>query len=424
METRIAAQEDFLLDNFKLQVRPGAKYVQDRRQAKVFSSVNSASPTGVNTIRWVISDDVSWLDPSSIMLSFVVNNTSGANPLKPATAGPHCLFSRVQLRLAGQSIEDLDQYNVICEALERCIPAGKRVSFGSYGFGQTLGTSQVFKAGSHTATVEEIPANGSRRVLMRIALSGLCNGNKFVPLWACRGGLEILCTLAQPVDALDTTAGKSQTYTLTELACHADLVTCDPMLDESYRQILQSGESLHLHLKTFNMTKMFIPQGNAGQFTLALSKSYSRVANIFSTFHQTFTDASKKDCNTFVMFPTARETIESHAVVGAKRIGDYPSQGAVEHYMNLQKALGINISLAHETNITMEDYLENSFVHGVELERLSNASSTGISTVGGSEISLHFKGYNNGADEVRRAVVALHHETIVSITASGILVEE
>ena len=125
MEALLSANEDVLIPPLSLGLKPGASYIIGRRQATIFSSVNQASPQGVQTVKFNIADALSWCDPNSVIISFDVVNDSGAAALHPATTGAHCLFERYQCRMSSAQIEDIEHYGRTCEAFTRLIPAEK-----------------------------------------------------------------------------------------------------------------------------------------------------------------------------------------------------------------------------------------------------------------------------------------------------------
>ena len=181
------SNEDFLLPNIRLGLQPQASYVKSMRNATIHSAIATASPGGVSTIKGSLSSATEWLDPDSFILSFTVNN-SEAKPLQPSTVGAHCLFERLQIRCGGQLVEDIDHYGRTTEIFERCIPAEKRINYGGLGFGQSkhldvaagMATPQLFQSGQHSAVA--IPNNGSKRVFMRLGLSGMMHAKKWIPL--------------------------------------------------------------------------------------------------------------------------------------------------------------------------------------------------------------------------------------------------
>ena len=437
METDLSANEDFLLPNIKLGLQPQASYVKSRRNATVHSSIATASPGGVSTIKWSLSSATEWLDPDSVVASFTVNNGE-AKPLHPSTVGAHCLFERLQIRAGGQLIEDIDHFGRTTEIFERCVPVEKRINYGGLGFGQTkqldvagnIASPQLFKGSGHKAI--PIANNGSKRVFMRFGLSGMLHAKKWIPLWAIPGGIEILLTLAPASEAVVPAANDANSvqYTLSDLRLGADLISIDPALDEQYKQNLLDGGGLKLHFKTWNVTQQYLAAGNAGNMTLTLSKAYSRLANVFANFAPELTAAQRQTgamyTNEFTMFPNAAERIESFLTIGARKFPDFPNKGASEHYWRLMTSLGVALSLPHSINIDRESYELNSFLMGVELEKAPQVAASGENTTGGQEIAIHVKGLNDLTDvaaEVRRAFVILHHEVILDIMAGGVMLK-
>ena len=303
------------------------------------------------------------------------------------------------------------------------------------GFGQAkvlavaanAATPQLFQSGQHTAVA--IGANGSKRVFMRLGLSGLFHAKKWIPLWAIAGGIEILLTLAPATEAVvpGIAAANSVVYTLSDLRLGADLISIDPALDEQYHANVKEGGALTLHFKTWNVTQQYLPVHNSGNMTLTLSKAYSRLANVFANFAPELTEANKQTgvmyTNMFSMYPQAAETVESFLTIGARKFPDFPNKGASEHYWRLMTALGVALSLPHSINIDRESYEVNSFLMGMELEKAPMVAASGENTTGGQEIAVHVKGLNNGTDVPRRAFVILHHEVILDIMAGGVMLK-
>ena len=92
-------ESDVLVGPLKYGLDPQGSYVQGRRQSTTFSNVNSASPAGVKTVTINCGSASEWMDPQSVLLSFLITETGGAHALFPATPGAHCLFERLQVRL-------------------------------------------------------------------------------------------------------------------------------------------------------------------------------------------------------------------------------------------------------------------------------------------------------------------------------------
>ena len=432
METDLLANEDFLLPNIRLGLEPQASYVRARRNATVHSSIGTASPTGVSTIKYTLSSSTEWLAPESVVISFVVNNLHGTKALQPATVGAHSLFERLQIRVGGQLVEDIDHFGAVTEAFERCVPAEKRLNFGGLGFGQVLaGTTNPFMGGTdHTA--KPIAATKSKRVFMRLGLSGLMHSKKWIPLWAVAGGIELYLTLASQEACMISGANgttNSMQYSLSDMRLECDMLTIDPALDEQYVTSLREGGGLKLHFKTWNVNQQYLSAGNGGSADITLSKAYSRLANVFALFAKEFSDVEKYEgklqVNTFSMFAEAEEELESFLTLGSRKFPDFPNKGLTEHYWRLQTALGVALSLPHSINIDYASYKDNCFLLGVELEKAPMVASSGENTTGGQELALHVKNFigATAADIPRKVLMVLHHEVIVDIMSGGILLK-
>ena len=449
MEALLSASEDVLIPPLNLGLEKGASYITNRRQATFFSSVPSASYTGVQTVKFNVASMTEFADPESLIISFDVVNDA-AQPLTFSTVGAHCLFDRYQCRISATEVENIDHYGRTCESFSRLIPTEKRMNEGALGFGTRLDmtaaapaldgnaaaaaahpvTPNLFQAKGHKA--RSIAGNQRKRVYMKLPLSGVWTANqKYIPLWALgAGGCEILLSLQRPelaaIHTLDG-AAQSQAYHLEDIRCEVDLISIDSELMERYSRNLQEGGSLMIHTKLWNVTQVFVA-GNSGDFEVTLSKAMSRLATMFVNFSQELTQdeqrAGEMYTNTFKCYPQAYETLESFATIGSKRYPEFPVKGVTSHFWKLTQALGIAKSIAHSVNTDVDSYADDSFVLGIDFEKCPMVASSGVNTQGGSEIRLSLKNFTNGAaDAARRAParawVCLHSEAIVELRATG-----
>ena len=206
------------------------------------------------------------------------------------------------------------------------------------------------------------------------------------------------------------------------------MITIDSALQEQYSRNLLEGGSLTLHTKLWDITQVYLPPANAGNFDVSLSKSLSRAATIFFNFAEELTqaqqDAGVKYVNTFRAYEACRETMESHVTIGSKKFPETPTKCLTGHFWRLVSSLGIAKSLAHSINIDRVAYSSNSYLQGTDLESCPMVASSGINTTGGQEIALHVKGFHNaaGADVegvLRRCWAMIHYEAIVELRATG-----
>lgn len=436
MEALLSANDDFLVDPLSLTLKKGATYIVNRRSATFFSSVNSASYRGVQTVKFAISSQNEWADPESMILSFDVVNDDADKPLQFSTVGAHCLWERYQCRMSSTEVENIEHYGRTVECFSRLIPAEKRLNEGALGFGtktamKVSGTDvapNMFIAGDHEA--KQIPGGGRKRVFMRLPLSGVfSSAQKYLPLWALgSGGVEVLLSLANPAAATIHTHGgstMSQTYHLEDLRAEIDLVTLASEVSDRYWESLAQGGAMYLHPKLWDITQVYISPSNSGNADITLTKSLSRLATMFVNFAPELSESDiqggKMYVNTFTAYPDAAETLESFTTIGSKRYPDFSVKGITAHFWKLVQALGVAKSLPHSVNTDMDSYSSNSFAMGVDFEKCPLAASTGTNTKGGQELRVSVKGFRSAAGEVpRRAWVCLHHEAALEIKANGV----
>ena len=460
MEALLSANEDILIPPLSLTVGPGASYITNRRSATLFSSQVSCSPSGVQVAKWNIASSTEFCDPGSVILSFDVNNLDDAKALYPATSGAHCLFERYQCRIASTGVEDLEHYGRTVEGFTRLMPTEKKLNDSALGFGTeqqqfaaageptTLATAaarrsilkSLWKAGDHVP--KSIPANGSKKVFMKLPLSGIFSSQqKYLPLWALgSGGIEVSLSLAPANQAVIThptphatgvegAAGSGSTnYSLSNLRIECDMISIDSALQEQYSRNMLEGGALTLHTKLWNTTQVYLPPANGGSFDVNVSKSLSRVATCFQTFSEELTaDQQAKGTmyvNNFKMYPAAQEACESHMTVGSKRFPEFENKSITAHFWKLMSALGVAKSLPHSLSTDVDSYASNSFTVGTDLEACPLVMSSGINTTGGQELAFHARGFvgadpSVAADVLRRCWMLIHYEAIVEIRATG-----
>ena len=78
-------QSDVLVGPLKFGLDPQGSYCQGRRSSTCFSNVDYASPAGVKQITINVGSSSEWLDPSTVLVSFLIKNTDTTNALFPAT---------------------------------------------------------------------------------------------------------------------------------------------------------------------------------------------------------------------------------------------------------------------------------------------------------------------------------------------------
>ena len=415
---------EHLVGPLKFGLDPQGSYVTHRRQATTFSNVNSASPDGVKTITINVGSSSEWLDCSTAVLSFLITESLGVHELFPAAPEASVLFDRLQIRLGSTLVEDIQDFNKLTHIMSKLsMSPQKKLDLAQLGFGTAAATANgsYFLADQHDA--QKITASGSKRVYMRFDLSGLFSQEKWVPLYALGGqGLQIQLTLAPAVESLIISDGGttySQGYKLSDIRLLADLCSLNSELQESYNAALLNGTSLKMPIKSWECITNYLPADSSGNFDVAISKSYTRLATLFAFFNQNppgDNGGKAKIVNTNY-FPTGQsEDFSYHLALGSRRIPDNDVRGTSEAWFRLQGALGLYNSLAHSTSVDLASYKSDCHAIGIDVERLPMVSSSGENLSTGQTIFLKIKGMGtNSTDVPRQCRVCMHHEKIISI---------
>ena len=122
MDLVIAETQDNMINSLQFGLPESAAYITDRKQVH-FPSVSGnifSSKNGNKYIKFVITgEDNNYIDMSSICLFFDVVNTSetAGQYLRPLGES-HAFFTRYRCNAAGQQINDIDNYNLVCEEMK------------------------------------------------------------------------------------------------------------------------------------------------------------------------------------------------------------------------------------------------------------------------------------------------------------------
>jgi hypothetical protein len=417
-------QSDILVGPLKFGLDPQGSYVQQRRNSTTFSNVTSASPAGVKTITINCGSSSEWLDPSTVLLSFLITNTDATNALWAATAESSCLFDRMQVRLGSTLIEDIQDYGKLAHIMTKLsMSPQKKMDAAQLGFGTQAASvnGSYFLAGQHDA--QTIAASSSKRVYMKFDLSGLFSQQKWIPLFALGGqGLQIQLSLAPANQAMIISHGGttySQGYTLSDIRLLADMCSLSGELQESYNAALLNGTSLKMPIKSWEVLTNYLPADSSGSFDVAISKSYTRLATLFAVFNQNppADNSGKAKLVNTNYFPTAQsEDVLYHLAMGSRRVPDNDVRGSTEAWWRLGGALGLGNSLAHSTSVDAASYKSDCFAIGIDVEKLPMVSASGENLSTGQTIFLKVKGMGTDANAVpQQCRICAHFEKVISI---------
>jgi len=299
----------------------------------------------------------------------------------------------------------------------------KRLDQGQVGFGTaaTAGNGGYSIDGNHEA--RKIAASGTKRVYMKFDLSGLFSQHRWVPLFCLGGqGLQIQLDLAPAAQAmilgLANATTYSSSYTLSDIRLMSTMKSLSGDLQESYNAALLNGQNLKLPVRTWENLTNYLAADSGGNFDLAISKSYTRLATLFAFFNvnpPADDSGAAKLVNTSYFPTTSAETMSWALHMGSKRIPDNDVRGTQETFWRLQEALGLRQSLAHSTSVDEDSYKSSAFAIGISTEKLEGVMASGENLSAGNVLFLKCKGFGSTTDVPRRATVLMHFESVISI---------
>ena len=76
----------------------------------------------------------------------------------------------------------------------------------------------------------------------------------------------------------------SQAYQLSDIRLLADMCMLSGELQESYNAALLNGTTLKIPTRSWEVITNYLPTDSLGNFDIALSKNYTRLARVFRIF--------------------------------------------------------------------------------------------------------------------------------------------
>ena len=144
------------------------------------------STSGARIVKFRLSDDRAWLDPSSVRVQYKVKNTSEVQvegilkeDLYPIKS--HGFFTRLRIMSRGSLIEDIGGYNRVHELFQVLKPENQTKSDYIEGFRNSPNLSLPVAASTTSSYFTKIKV-GKEMVVSFRPLSGLLNQPHYVPL--------------------------------------------------------------------------------------------------------------------------------------------------------------------------------------------------------------------------------------------------
>jgi len=422
MEHHTQAVEDHLIDGLSFKLRPGSSYVTSRRNSTFYpSGSNVYSPSGTKVIRIPLTGDA-WLDPTTVKLSWdLVNDADVAAKVLYPVAGAPSFIRRLRILAGGALVEDIDEYNRLCQMFNVLQPKNKRLN-EAIEMGSDV-TDGVIDNG--------VAGGGGTRTYLFTPFCGLMNQDKYLPLRYCNMVLEMeivnnfedtVCsvgaTLPAPVNAL-TNTNSSQLWHIQNVKLLADVVHLDNELDNQFAQHLLSGKTMPIQFTSYSTQKQSI---TTSQPTLNISRALTRLKDIYVTLDdETGSRAIYKSCNSFKHPDSDKNSVSFHLHIGSLVFPDFPARSSAELFYMLRKALGIQDNAFFDIDVDNASYLGSTltskrrFVIGHNLEKVINSNFTGVSTKAGDLITLKMTGLNNTS----HMYINMHYDGILNIRDIG-----
>ena len=449
MEHHAQSVEDALIGGLSYKLKPGASYVTDRRSVTFFASGgNQYSPSGVKVCKFNIVAD-QWLEPSTFRVMFTVNNTGdpATEIITPLHWNPAVMFRRARIIAGGQIIEDIDDFNRLSLMFTALKSQDDQKEIAMEGFG-LFDRKYDRPAGGLLADPDaeddderkiyrvsdwdEAGTIGKSRTVLFKPMLGFLAQEKLIPLRYCPLQIELeLVNSGSDCMFVGVQNGLTSTnnWEITDIQCKCDLLTLDSSLQNEYASHLLSGKTLPINFSSYNHTN----QSTNGDkdFSCHIHRALTRLKSVFVTlFKDDATSANmpaglRKVCNDFYhpagagMEDLEKGQHQFQLQIGSKLIPEYPIKDSTEFFYHLRKTVGTPI------NIYSRWYHSTKYIIGLDMEKISGAGFSGMSTKAGDLISVNFKNchesaVNSATSIPSRMYAVLHYDAVLNIRDSGV----
>ena len=420
METYANSIEDHLIDSLTFKLDPTANYVTNRQSVTYYTQGANIyqSGSGSRVIRFTLSGNGQYLDPSTVRMTFTLCNNGAANQTLFPVGGPWSFFRRIRLLTgAGAVLEDIDYANRIHEMVHILTSkANRQNDCNVEGFGQYWDSDEVYQyvAGVNGVTgvdatqraaararYAQIPdatnsGGGNYRTVSFKPLFGLSNQPKYLPLQFIPLTLEFesVTSATDPIiTPLDTTvwptATTSSAWQIQDAQIKADVIELDTGLHNEYMKHLMAGNAIPINYNSY-ITQLQSVSGS--NIAVNVTRSCTRLKTLFLNFDKgSVTTPVATNNNTLLMkswnnfyhpmqgaFNWNRE-VQWQVLIGNKTYPIMPLRSAAEAYYQLQKGLGIHGSAWHSISIdSLTKYVNDHYIVALDTERVLGASFSGI----------------------------------------------
>ena len=437
MESYIGAAPSSLISQLDFSLQSTAPYVIQRRSVRMYpTSASTFTPNTVNVCRITLASEGEWLDPSTLRFACtVVNNATGAaDHFKPYSTSASCLFQRVREMCGGTVISDVLNYARTAETFQNKLePTEWQFSEGVLGFGGTqFGMPNIDIYDPNDPNGKTCPAKrhprpgkiraGRQYTCVQRLLTGLCKSNKLIQLRVCPLTYELTLEVPSKVSIW------SQNYSLVNCYMLCDLITLDSSVQNSYYKSLLSGAALSLVVPQY--TTIQYPITNAATLAIVVQRAFTRNVAVFVTFANDtshvgqffYTDFNvAQQANTRHDEPFLQDSPFSFQLqLGSKLWPEQPMSSLAEMYETLRKAVGTHNQDIKSIGLDRRDYVNDSFILGVDLEKNLGDPFSAVNTRAGDVLRLVFNNINTGPyNTLTSCYVHLISSSILEIRETG-----
>ena len=418
VEAHANSTDDYLIDGLSFKLAQGASYVTNRRSVSFFpSGSDTYAPTSGTKVIKIRLNGTDWLDPSTVKTMFTLTNptVTGAADMH-FLSGPHAFFRRLRVVCGGQIVEDIDDYNRVCEMFNVLQSKSVRENDEIEGTGRWDG-----------GAAETLPVGTSRRIGMKLC-SGLLNQSKMLPVRYCPIELEL-----ELVNAVGDPQKGAIGWSISDVQCKCDLVTLDNGLENSYSEHVLSGKALPINYSTYISQSQVVTDST---FNINVSRAVTRLKSIFMSMEGEHGPTAGrgtvlKSFNNFwhpmkILSGTYDSTkeLDIQVQIGSKLYPEYPIRSTAEAFSQLRKTMGIHQSPFHSLDLKGAEYREYKFIAAVDTEKVLEAGFTGLNTRAGDMMTIKVKPASTGMGTLAptKFFTVLHSDCILEVKDSGVTV--
>lgn len=452
MESHLNSTDVVLLENFQYKLPSSHPYVTDRKQSSYFASgSNVYSPNGTRVVRVSINDANGWVDPSSVLFQFTVQNKepTPAKLLFPISA--YGFFRRLRVMCGSTILEDISDYNKVHHLFEIMKSEEERDETDALGFGWRSDEFGFDGAKITSGNANKLAIAGtSQRVVSFKPFCGILNQDKYLPLKYLQGLAFELELVSNFTDAVVSTFGLGATSSEDEFAqantsdqweirdCQIKCQTCtfDNALQNEYDSHMLDGKNLVINYDQVITNNQSL--GGANQdISVNVTRACSRLKKLYVTQHrESANDGTGGSIPTYNKYGrkwnffmhgmgvgtngqyNGQLESEFQAQIGGKMFPERAQASLSEQFFHFKQCVGKKGS-----SIIKTEYFENKHVLACDTQKVP-ALGAGLNSTTGElmNIRLKYPTSMSNSSLPSELTVYLVAESMVEISDSGVIV--